>query len=341
VIVAGRAPHALGAAAKLAAACGYPLLADPLSGARRGGAAIAHYDLLLRHEPFTQTHRPEVVIRLGDLPTPKPLRSWLASLDDARQIAIDPQGAWQDPAGVLDVSLCADPGALGPPEAAPADWLSAWRASDAAAAAVLDATLSGELSELAVARLLGDWLAPNATLFVAASMPVREIETTWAARDDPPRVLANRGANGIDGSISSAFGIAATTGPAFALIGDVAFTHDIGGLLAAKRLGLALTIVLLDNGGGGIFDFLPVASEHDVYEQHVATPTTLDFERAAALYDLDYARPTTLDELRGALEHSTRGQPQASSTLIHIRCERAANLALHRRLWTAVADLAR
>ena len=115
------------------------------------------------------------------------------------------------------------------------------------------------LSEPAVAAELGVLLPAEATLFVASSMPVRDIETFWPARPDPPRVLCNRGANGIDGTVSSAFGAAAAGGgPVVLLIGDVALAHDIGGLLAARRLGLKLTIVLLNNDGGGIFDFLPV-----------------------------------------------------------------------------------
>jgi 2-succinyl-5-enolpyruvyl-6-hydroxy-3-cyclohexene-1-carboxylate synthase len=109
----------------------------------------------------------------------------------------------------------------------------------------------------------------------------------------------------------------------FALVGDVALAHDIGGLLAAGRLELALTIVLLDNGGGAIFDRLPIASQADLYEQHVATPTGLDFERAAALYGLPYACPRSLEELRGAL---------AGPGLVHVRTERARELALATRL---------
>ena len=126
--------------------------------------------------------------------------------------------------------------------------------------AAIDETLGEGLGEPRVARELGALLPADATLFVASSMPVRDIETFVAVRADPPRVLAHRGANGIDGTVSAAFGAAAATdGPVALLIGDVALAHDLGGLLAATRLGLALTIVLVDNDGGGIFEFLPVA----------------------------------------------------------------------------------
>ena len=335
VVVAGRSDAPLRSIAALAAACEYPLLADPLSGARGGAAAVAHYDLLLRDESFARDHAPEVVIRVGDLPTSKPLRSWLAGLDGARQIAVDPQGAWQDPAAVLGRSLRADPALLTPPPSAPAGWLDGWRDADARVAdAVAELLGDGTLSELSVARLLGQRLPSDATLFVASSMPVREIETVWPAREAPPRVLCNRGANGIDGTLSSAYGTrAASDGAVCALIGDVAFAHDVGGLLSASRLGLAVTIVLLDNHGGGIFDHLPIAGERDAYEMHIATPPGLDFESIARAYALDYLAPNSLDELASAVE---RGLAEARrSMLVHLRFERDASLAAHRRLQDA------
>jgi 2-succinyl-5-enolpyruvyl-6-hydroxy-3-cyclohexene-1-carboxylate synthase len=390
VVVAGRDERQRGlaqAAATFAAAAGWPLLADPLSGARRGEAAIAHYDALLRDEAFAASLAPDLVLRVGDLPVSKPLRTWLAGLDGVRQLALDPEGAWQDPASVLSDSLALDPAAAlmdlaaraAPSPAAATgsvareelgrDWLASWRSADERAAeAILGVLGDGELSEPAVAAELGVLLAEQATLFVASSMPVRDIETFWPLRPDPPRVLCNRGANGIDGTVSSAFGAAPDScGPVVLLIGDVALAHDIGGLLAHKRLGVKLTIVLLDNGGGGIFDFLPVSGasmaraptgdthdpgepqranapgeasgrardEEDIYTRHIATPTGLDFAAAATLYGLRYERAATTPELRAALEHALASD--AGSTIVHVRSERARNVELHRRLWRAVS----
>jgi 2-succinyl-5-enolpyruvyl-6-hydroxy-3-cyclohexene-1-carboxylate synthase len=124
---------------------------------------------------------------------------------------------------------------------------------------------------------------------------------------------------------------AVAEGPVVALLGDVAFAHDIGGLLAASRLGLSLTIVLINNGGAAIFDYLPIAREGDVYEQHVATPTGIDFERAATLYGLRHERPQTLEALRALLAEPAR------ETVIEVRTDRSAGVALHRRAWSAVA----
>ncbi|HTZ62889.1 MAG TPA: 2-succinyl-5-enolpyruvyl-6-hydroxy-3-cyclohexene-1-carboxylic-acid synthase [Solirubrobacteraceae bacterium] len=428
IVVAGRHERAddLGqTAARFAAAVGWPLLADPLSGARAGDAAIAHYDALLRDDAFAARHRPELVLRVGDLPVSKPLRSWLASLDGARQVALDPEGAWQDPDSTLSDSLALDPAnalcelaarfaaaknrpandhrspadhqaapdhetasdhATAPdhemapdyetasdhemapdyepaveaqladrqPRLSPADpdWLAAWRAADELAAAAILAELAHEtISEPRLAAELGVLLPQNATLFVASSMPVRDIETFWPVRQDPPRVLCNRGANGIDGTVSSAFGAAAhARGPVVLLIGDVALAHDIGGLLAAKRLGLPLTIVLVDNAGGGIFDFLPIAhaaiarapdlqpvpqSPQDIYTRHVATPTGLDFAKAADLYGLAYEHAQTVPGFREAIERALA--PETRATIVHVRADRAANVELHRRVWDAVS----
>ena len=342
IVVAGRHERDrwLGAAAaRFAERAGYPLLADPLSGARHGPAAIAHYDVILRDERFAHEMQPELVIRIGDLPTSKPLRTWLASLDDTEQVALDPEGAWQDPAAVVSVSDPGDPAAAleaHAPETPPdPDWLAAWRRADDDTADVIADALGDELSEPLVARCLGEWLPPDATLFVASSMPIRDVELFFAARELAPHVASNRGANGIDGTVSSAFGTAAVSdGPVVLLIGDVALAHDIGGLLAARRLDLAVTIVLLNNDGGGIFHFLPVAGESDGFEEHVATPHGLDFSHAAALYGLDYERPASVAALRQAVEAAVSHH---RTTIVEVRTDREQNLALHRRIADAVA----
>jgi 2-succinyl-5-enolpyruvyl-6-hydroxy-3-cyclohexene-1-carboxylate synthase len=332
------------AAAAFGAAVGWPVLADPLSGARRGGAAIAHYDHLLRHDPLAQELRPDLVLRVGDLPTSKPLRTWLAGLSDVAQVALDPEAAWQDPASVVSHSLALEPiEALGElasmPEQAEQDWLARWRAADQlTAGAMLPVIGAAGACEPAIAAELGVPLPEAATLFVASSMPVRDVESFWPVRPDPPRVLSNRGANGIDGTVSSAFGaVAAGSHPVVLLVGDVALAHDIGGLLAARRLDLRLTIVLLANGGGAIFDFLPLARarlalHEDRYTHHIATPTGLDFAVAAELYGLAHERVSELAQFRASLE---RALAREGSSLIEVPGERAANLALHERLWQA------
>jgi 2-succinyl-5-enolpyruvyl-6-hydroxy-3-cyclohexene-1-carboxylate synthase len=368
VIVAGRLerdPDVGEALAGLADALALPLLADPLSGARRGPAAVAHYDALLRDPGWAAAHAPDLVIRVGDLPTSKPLRRWLHGLDGALQIAFDAEAAWQDPAGAVATIVGADPRVLVPEKPRKErGWLEAWRTADRAAVAAI-ARLLGEagggvagpagggppgpvgggaagpahagLSEPRVAAELGVRLPPDATLVVASSMPVRDVETFFPAREQPPRVLSNRGANGIDGTVSTAFGVAAAGRPTVLLTGDVALAHDVGGLLAARRLDLPLAIVLLNNDGGGIFDFLPVASEGADFVRHVATPHGLDFAHAAALYGLGHELVDTPEAFRTALDRALGG----TASIVEVRTDRGENVELHRRVWQAVVQSVR
>jgi 2-succinyl-5-enolpyruvyl-6-hydroxy-3-cyclohexene-1-carboxylate synthase len=333
VIVAGTGTPDPAGVASFAERAGIPLFADPLSGARRGAAAIAHYDLLLRAREFAASARPQFVFRLGDLPTSKPLRAWLAGSTDAAQIAFDPDNTWQDPDNVVGMRLQS---ALPQPDGLSVEegWLDGWRDADRKAADAINETLGDELSEPLVARKVGEWLGPDATLFVASSMPIRDAETFLPAGAEPPRVIANRGANGIDGTVSSAFGVAATGALTVLLIGDVALAHDIGGLLAARRVGLPLTIVVLNNDGGGIFHFLPIATQRDAFEEHVATPHGLDFERVAELYGCGYERPRDVTDLQAAAERSLGSRGTA---IIEVRTDREENLALHKRVAAAVS----
>ena len=338
VAVAGDLSPLARAAARFSERTGWPLLADPLSGAR-GPGAIAHYDALLRVPAFAQAARPRAVLRIGDLPTSKPLREWLADLD-AVQVLVDPEGAWQDPAHVCDLTLDAQPGPLlealaemagGEPDAA---WTAAWADADARAARGIAELLGDELSEPRVALELGAGLPPEATLVVASSMPVRDAETAFPARETPLRVLSNRGANGIDGTLATAYGVAAASpGPVVLLTGDVALAHDAGSLLTARRIGVPLTIVLIDNGGGGIFDFLPVASQADHFETHVATPHDLDVAGLAQAYGLHLLPVEDLAGLRASIEF---GLASDGTQLIHVRTDRAENVLLHRTMWETV-----
>ncbi len=340
VVVAGRLERGGNRLGEAAQALGVPLLADPLSGLRTGPAAIAHYDALLRADEFAAAQRPDLVVRIGDLPTSKPLRAWLAALD-AQQVAVDPEDAWQDPDAIVSHRLAADPGdALAAVAGAKSDaeWLRAWRTADERAKQAIANELGEALSEPLVAGDLATLVPGHGTLVVASSMPVRDVESFWPVLDGAPRVLANRGANGIDGTVSTAYGVAATGVPTALLIGDVALAHDLGGLLAASRLGLPLTIVLVDNGGGGIFDFLPVSTQTDAYEEHVATPTGLDAERIATLFGLACSQPGDRAGFAAAIRDGLGG---AGTTLVHVRSDRAANVALHRRINDAVASIVR
>ena len=345
IVVAGRVegglngPRLSAAADAFSGASGWPILADPLSGARCSAHSIAHYDALLRAAPLALSAQPTAVLRFGDMPTSKPLRSWLAQLD-AVEVLIDPEMAWQDPSQQTDLVLAAQPAAVlellatDCSVAEPA-WAAGWQQADAFANEAIDEILGEQLSEPAVARQLGAQLPDDATLVVASSMPIRDVESFFPNRNQPLRVLSNRGANGIDGTIATAYGVAAASdGPTVLLIGDVAFAHDIGSLLNARRLAAPLTIVLIDNGGGGIFDFLEVSEQDSFYQQHVLTPTELEIASIAAAFGLHLLEVATPDEFTAALDY---GLNSDGTQLIALRTERTANVALHRQLWKAVA----
>ena len=285
------------AAAELAGQAGWPLLAEPTSGLRCGehdrSHVIAHYDLLLRVEEFAQAHAPALVLRVGDMPTSKPLRGLVAQ---SSQVVLDPHGAWHEPTRqaelVLQASaertLAALAGAVemraegrGHAASRGAGWIQGWRAADVRAWAAIEASPEG-FEGRALATIESE-LPDEAVVWVSSSMPIRDVEACFPQSPKRLRFLANRGANGIDGVVSSALGAAAATGlPTWVLIGELALQHDAGGLLAARRAGVPLEVVCIDNGGGGIFDFLPVAehADTDAYEAHIATPSG-DVELAA------------------------------------------------------------
>lgn len=336
VVIAGDLGVAREQGRRLADACAMaqvPLLADPLSGARSGPAAIAHFDLILRDPQSAAALAPEVVYRIGELPTSKPLRAWLAGLDQARHVHFAADERLSDPLSRDSVrwirpladSIADLPYHLHPDDS---DWLARWTGADSAVAHAIAAPLLGAgLSEPAVVTALAQFLPSGATLFVGASMPIRDVEEFFPALNEPPRVMANRGANGIDGTVASAFGVAAVSdGPVVLLTGDVTLAHDIGSLLTARRTGLKVTIVLLNNDGGGIFNFLPVAAERDVFESQIATPTGLDFSVVASLYGAEHTLAGDLDSFAGALMSAIRGD---RTTIIEVRTNRVENRQLH------------
>jgi 2-succinyl-5-enolpyruvyl-6-hydroxy-3-cyclohexene-1-carboxylate synthase len=320
VIVCGPTAEAIAEpAGRLAAASGWPLLAEPTSGVRCGphdrSHVVAHYDVLLRVDRFAGGHAPGLVLRVGDMPTSKPLRAWLAK---APQVVLDPHAAWNEPTRQAELLLRADaapaldalaaavemrkpartPAAGGeaPAGGAPGDWLAAWRAADALVpAALADAPDRFEPKLLAG---LEPELPDGAAVWLSSSMPVRDVEAYFPSTPKRLRFLSNRGANGIDGVVSSAAGAAlATEAPVWLLTGELALLHDIGGLLAARRAGARLEVVCVNNGGGAIFDFLPVADHADpgLYEEHIATPSSLDLgELGASIRELRTERRTNV-----------------------------------------------
>jgi 2-succinyl-5-enolpyruvyl-6-hydroxy-3-cyclohexene-1-carboxylate synthase len=325
---------------RLAAAAGWPILAEPTSGLRCGGHdhshVIAHYDALLRAERFAVAQRPDLVLRIGDTPTSKPLRAWLSG---ATQVVVDPDAAWHEPTRTAETLLQADPAVVCTaladaleqrPLHRDAGWLGGWRRADELVAAELQE--AADPFEPKAYSAIEPILPDGAIVWVSSSMPIRDVETFFPQSDREIRFLANRGANGIDGVVSSAAGAALASGsPTWLLIGELALLHDVGGLLAATRAGAELHIVCVNNGGGGIFDFLPVAdhAEGGLYERHVATPAGVDLAAVAALAGLEHRTATTSEEIAAAA---------AEPGLVEVRTDRTDNVRRHRELFAAIAE---
>jgi 2-succinyl-5-enolpyruvyl-6-hydroxy-3-cyclohexene-1-carboxylate synthase len=332
------------AAAACAAACGFPLVADPLSGARAGAHDLSR--VIACGDPLAATGwlgraAPEVVLRIGALPTSKPIWQWLGEHPEVPQALIDPAG-WRDPGAGAALMIRADPAAAldalarSGPSPAPHHWLEAWKEADGAAAAAIERTLADAPfpNEPEVVRVLAEALPAGALLAVASSMPIRDVDAFFPARPGPVRFIANRGAAGIDGFLSTGLGAAAVAGaPAYLLSGDLSALHDLTALGTAARLGIAATIVVLHNDGGGIFSFLPQAAFPEHFERHWGTPHGTDFVKAAAVFGVEASRVERRTDLAAAVAAVPTGP-----RLLEVRTDRTGNLGLHRRLRRAVEE---
>lgn len=333
-----------------------PLLADALSqlrfGARADTLVVDSYDAFLRDAAAADALAPDVVLRVGALPTSRPLQQWLERHASARHVLLG-DGAWQHPSQHSAWVVRAEPAAacreldaalatmLGDTPSADGDWAARWRRVGARARAAMEDVLDQHgVSEPRILAELAAALPAGATLWVSSSMPVRDLDTFAARRDVPIRVLANRGANGIDGVVSSALGAAAASeGPTVLVTGDLAFYHDMNGLLAARLHDLDVTVVLVNNDGGGIFSFLPQGDADRVaprdFEAIFGTPHGLDFAHAASLYGARLARPGECSAFRAALAAALAAP---GLDLIELRTERDRNVADHRAVWAAVRE---
>ncbi len=351
LIVAGAGagdPASLVAAARR---LGWPLLAEPRSGCRiPAQPVVAAADALLR-VPEVAEWLPEVVVRVGAPWASKVLGQWLAALGpEVPQILVDPWGRWADPDRTVGDVVAADPTAVATAvldeanghDAAGSEWLGRWVEAEAAAQAALDHELrpSGPLamSEPAVARAVAARLTDDGVLLASSSMPVRDVEWYSAPRCGST-VLSNRGANGIDGVVSTAVGAAlGSRRPVVGLIGDLAFLYDAAGLLAG-RSEVAVTMIVVDNDGGGIFSFLSQAQQlpSAQFERYWGTPHGLDVAAVASAYGADVRLLEGRDDLDGLVDAAATPGLRVGV----VRSARPHNVVVHDQLHRAVAAAVR
>ena len=368
------------AVAEFCRATGWPLLAEPCSQLRReldGVVVTDHHDLLLR-TPWADDEPPEAVLRVGGAPTCKPLRLWIERHRPAFAF-IDPASTWTDASFSVSLHVSDGPEAVAaaahelgsqvrstmnlpqqankPLGVAAEDaerrsaWAQRWSDADARAAAAIDGVLDAEpLLEAGVARQLGRSLPAGHALYVSNSMPVRDVDSYLRARPEPLAVHANRGASGIDGVISAAVGVAAAGTPTTVLVGDLAFRHDLGGLVGtfdagaaehSRPAGLDLTVVVVDNGGGTIFSFLPAYGvvEAGAFDRLLTTPPAHTSAELAS--GLSAALGFAHHRVRSCAalgELLARSQPDGGMRVITIDVDAEANRDQHRRIAETVEN---
>ncbi len=331
-------------ASRFAAAAGWPVVADAISGLRVGAHANSTYDPLLRAPGFASAHHPDLVVRVGAAPTSKAVGAWLDP--SIRQIVVDPDRAWLDPqraaselvAAEADAFFAAVADRLVDPHRASSRWLEDWLATERVARGALDGLLDSweEPFEGRAARDVVEALPAGSALVVASSMPVRDVES-FARPRDGVSFHANRGVNGIDGFVSTTLGIAAggAAGPVVGLLGDLCLLHDSVGLLGAGEREVNATFVVLDNDGGGIFSFLPQADLPEHFETLFGTPHGIDLADLARAYRLPAETVEKASEVVPAL---TAANAAGGVRLVIVPTDRTDNVIRHREAWAAVAD---
>ncbi|MDP2339818.1 MAG: 2-succinyl-5-enolpyruvyl-6-hydroxy-3-cyclohexene-1-carboxylic-acid synthase [Deltaproteobacteria bacterium] len=326
----------------LARRLGAPVLAEISSGLRNvedADVVVDHAELIVRAgiAPI-----PDLVVRLGGTPTTRAMMAFAGR--SPRTVVV---GATADPGHSASVVVCADPATflreLEPRAAVEPGWLASWKDLDARATSALqdiDRRRGPALDEPAIARAVVAAVAAGDVLVLASSMPIRDAETFGGHTAAGVRVVVNRGVAGIDGLVSTMAGLALATGRATTLLcGDLSFLHDIGGLITARMAaakGARMTIVVVNNDGGGIFSFLPVAARTStsIFTQLFGTPHGLTFASAAAFVGATYAQPETVEALQLALQ-------LPGFVVVEVRTDRLANRALHDDLFGEIAGALR
>ncbi|MHC8516048.1 2-succinyl-5-enolpyruvyl-6-hydroxy-3-cyclohexene-1-carboxylic-acid synthase [Sporosarcina sp. ITBMC105] len=321
----------------------WPVLCDPLSNLRSEvptdclHLCIAHYDALLKSEHFADIAVPDTVIRFGPQPVSKPLSLFLKKTKPTVYVVFDESPEFHDSLGVVTHHVQASPHAFftAVDQLQRTEYAKLWATANQEAEQCTrhyEGTLG---DEGIIVKCLLDNLPTGSDLISSSSMPIRDLDTFFCATDKELMLFANRGANGIDGVVSTALGIErARKRPTFLLIGDLAFLHDVNGLIVSRFHETSITIVILNNDGGGIFSYLPQASEPNHFEELFGTPTGLTFEHIGAMYDAQYASVHTKEEFVQEIQKD-KVKP---IRIIEVFTSRPVNVQNHRAYWADVVE---
>ncbi|TLS39005.1 2-succinyl-5-enolpyruvyl-6-hydroxy-3-cyclohexene-1-carboxylic-acid synthase [Pseudalkalibacillus caeni] len=328
----------------------FPILADPLSQLRSGkhskDRVIDGYDAFLRNEQAVSALKPDVIVRFGAMPVSKAFLLYLKKHQETRLLVIDEGGGWREPTHQAEEMIYADPVAfcnrvissLSFMVNENAEWEKKWiRLNNIVTSRLHDSAKADLLFEGRVFKELEEQLPDNSLLFVGNSMPVRDLDSFFHNNEKKIRTMANRGANGIDGVVSTALGTSASQAQVVLVIGDLSFFHDLNGLAAAKLHGLNITIIVINNDGGGIFSFLPQGKQQ--HEKHFealfGTPLGLDYKNAVEMYGGRFTRISNWGEFQNAFENSGKSK---GLHVIEVPADRTENVNLHREIREIISE---
>lgn len=326
---------------------GYPIVADPLSQLRGSTTAdsqvIDSYDAILKNEQAVNLLRPDLIIRFGSMPVSKPLTLFLKKWRQSPHIIVDGGSGWRDPQNLGTMMVQCDEAIFCHTikafftEARQTQYFSIWKDLNHIAKETIASYLKSmnDLDEGKVIYELAKVIPENSTIFAGNSMPIRDVDTFFHQTRKNIHLMANRGANGIDGVVSTAIGAAVYRNPLYLVIGDLSFFHDLNGLLAAKLNDISINIILINNDGGGIFSFLPQSKLDRHYELLFGTPIGIDFSYAMKMYGGEYCKITNWGEFDQAIEATAE---KSGIHVIEVQTNRQANLESHRNMWRLIGE---
>lgn len=323
---------------KLANQLQVPILADVLSNLRKNEAVnefvISTYDTILKDDEVKESLRPEFIIRFGSMPVSKPYLQWITDFTPEIHIVVDEDLGFREPTGIETTVVYSEPVKFIEKILASKEefdfcqkWSRLWMRLDEEVRSILTTT-NNELTEGTTALVLAENSQNGDLIFVGNSMPIRDMDTFYLPANTSVEIIANRGANGIDGVIATAIGVAATDQKLTLLIGDISFLHDYTSLFIARQYNIPIRVVVVNNNGGGIFSFLPQANEKKHFEALFGTPFSPPIEKLAKAVGGNYVQPKTVDELSEIL-----AQPIKQIEIVEVITDREENVSWHKRKW--------
>jgi 2-succinyl-5-enolpyruvyl-6-hydroxy-3-cyclohexene-1-carboxylate synthase len=325
---------------------GFPIICDPLSNARSMKQTSNHlidsYDTFLRFEDVKKELEADLIIRFGAMPVSKPFSQYVKATTGLEQYVVDEGDIWRDPTlqassmiSCSDIAFCDGLlELLTDRNITTTEWLEKWMSINQQTKAVLkEAEQLEEFFEGKIVQLLEKHMPESSMLFVGNSMPIRDVDTFFSVNEKDIKIAGNRGVNGIDGTIATAFGMAASGENVYLLVGDLTFYHDMNSLVLSKLHNLPITVILINNNGGGIFSFLPQSKEEKHFEALFGTPLGIEFKYATRLFGGEHYKINNWDQFIELMEQNQKGL-----RVIELETNRQENYEMHQKIWSKVRE---